>query len=276
VELSERATLEDIACLLWDVKKLPLVGLPKAKPALGATAMERALRAIAPIAAAPDKDIVKSAALLLKLMVRETTNALTDEKLPIHLQLAKAWKLTDEGADLVRRALVLCADHELNVSAYAVRVVASSRASLAAALLAGLAALSGPLHGGMTERVFQLMQEPRLRRDPEKALASLFAKQGWLPGFGHRLYPDGDPRMALLEAAKPSAAWRDFAAAGEKLTGARGNLDFALGHLQEKLHLPDGAGLGLFALGRTVGWIAHALEQRAEGTLIRPRAEFKK
>ena len=104
---------------------------------------------------------------------------------PIHRHLAAAWKAPSQAADAIRRALVLCADHELSSSAFAVRVTASTGASLRHAVIAGLVTLSGPYHGGMTERVRAYLDNPG---------AVL------LPSSRHRLYPEGDPRAeALLE-----------------------------------------------------------------------------
>ena len=80
--------------------------------------------------------------------------------LPLHERLASAWGAGPKAADLIRRALVLTADHELNASTYATRVVASTRAPLGACVLAGLAALVGPLHGGMTNEVRHLLADP--------------------------------------------------------------------------------------------------------------------
>jgi len=189
--------------------------------------------------------------------------------------MARAWGSDAAGADLIRRALVLCADHELNASAFAVRVVASTGAALPACLLAGLAALSGPLHGGMTERVAALLAEPGMKADPAGALAARLDRGERLPGFGHRLYPAGDPRAtALLAALDPGPWWQSVFAAAEELTGLRPNIDAALVALERTLRLPEGAALAIFATGRTAGWIAHALEQRQDGRLIRPRASY--
>ncbi len=194
---------------------------------------------------------------------------------PIHQQLAAAWRLNQSGADLVRMALVLCADHELNASGFTARCVASTGASARAAVIGGLAALSGGLHGGMTARVERFCRgmehdeiAPNLRR--------LLAAGDLVPGFGHPLYPDGDVRAAALLARIlprfPRA--HDLVRTVETLTGLRPNIDFALVVLRRFLHLPEGAAFGLFALGRIVGWIAHALEQRENGGLIRPRAVY--
>jgi len=194
---------------------------------------------------------------------------------PLHATMARAWGSDAAGADLIRRALVLCADHELNASAFAVRVVASTGAALPACLLAGLAALSGPLHGGMTERVAALLAEPGMKADPAGALAARLDRGERLPGFGHRLYPAGDPRAAaLLAALDPAPWWQSVFAAAEELTGLRPNIDAALVALERTLQLPEGSALAIFATGRTAGWIAHALEQRQDGRLIRPRASY--
>jgi citrate synthase len=95
-----------------------------------------------------------------------------------------------------------------------------------------------------------------------------------LSGFGHPMYPDGDVRAAaiLQRICGRNARWRSLTDAVEQLTGLRPSIDFALVALRRHLGLPVGTALNLFALGRSLGWVAHALEQRAQGNLIRPRA----
>jgi citrate synthase len=211
------------------------------------------------------------------LCLRRVAEAVVDTPAlgPIHRHLARAWNLDEDGTDLIRRALVLCADHELNASTFAVRVVASTGAAVPHCVLAGLAALSGPLHGGMTSRVRAMLAESRIMADPRTTVAERLARGDDLPGFGHRLYPDGDPRAtALLDLIGPAPRWRGLFAAILAQTGKRPNIDTALVALEDHLSLPEGAALAIFAVGRTVGWIAHALEQRQEGQLIRPRATY--
>ncbi len=192
----------------------------------------------------------------------------------IHQRLAAAWGLDAAGGDLVRRALVLLADHELNASTFAARVAASTGASLAASALAGLSALSGPLHGGMAARVEALAREAK-REGAEAAVAVRLDQGAPLPGFGHPLYPDGDPRAAaLLAAFDPSPDMAALHAAVVGATGQAANIDFALVALARTLKLPDDAPFALFAVGRTAGWLAHALEQSKTGRLIRPRARY--
>jgi citrate synthase len=102
-----------------------------------------------------------------------------------------------------------------------------------------------------------------------------------IPGFGQPLYPGGDPRaVSILGALAASGLSRRAAPVLQigrevgELIGRRPNLDFALGAVSCVLGLPRGSGLGMFLLGRTAGWIAHAIEQYASGTLIRPRARY--
>ncbi|MDN0085442.1 citrate synthase family protein [Crenobacter sp. SG2305] len=195
---------------------------------------------------------------------------------PLHAQCAAAWELDAAGAALVRQALILCADHELNASSFTARCVASTGASLRAVLIAGLAALSGGRHGGMTARIEAFWDELGDTAEPLSLLRRRLERGEKLPGFGHPLYPDGDVRAAqLLAGILPQRPhWQALVDAVEQLTGQRPSIDFALVALRRHLRLPEGTAFGLFACGRAIGWIAHALEQRADGQLIRPRAAY--
>lgn len=169
---------------------------------------------------------------------------------------------------------MLLADHELNPSAFAARVAASTGASLAACALAGLAALSGPRHGGAPAALGRLRDEARAR-GAEAAVADRVAEDRGIPGFGHPLYPDGDPRaLALLERFTPAEDLVRLADQVRSTTGLAPNVDFALVALCDHLGAPGGAALSLFAAARCAGWLAHALEQGQDGALIRPRARY--
>ncbi|MFG5778222.1 citrate synthase family protein [Comamonas sp. J-3] len=205
---------------------------------------------------------------------------------PLHEQLAGWWQLDANASSLLRQALVLCADHELNASSFAARVVASTGASLHASIGAGLAALSGPLHGGMTAVIASHWDEwhqPQRKRNALPAgLAALLRQTSAGPspaycaGFGHPLYPAGDPRSLHLLPLLPADPVRErLLQAVHVQTGQHPSLDYALVAIERSLQLPPGAAFVLFALGRTAGWMAHALEQRASGQLIRPRAHYQ-
>jgi citrate synthase len=194
----------------------------------------------------------------------------------IHNRLALAWGVGPggPGADLIRRCLVLVADHELNASAFAARVAASTGASLAAAALAGLATLTGPRHGMATAAVRTFAAEAA-QLGPSRAIANRLSEDRALPGFGHPLYPDGDPRAAaVLERFRSPPALAQLSDAVWRTSGMAPNIDFALVAACESLRLAEDAPFALFAVARCAGWIAHAIEQGQSDALIRPRARY--
>lgn len=134
--------------------------------------------------------------------------------------------------------------------------------------------MSGPLHGGAARATLGLVRAAE-REGVDAAMHEWLSLGRRLPAFGHPLYPQGDVRcdalLAHLDLPAPYAALRE---AGERLMGEKANVDFALAALSTAHRLPAHAPLVLFALARAVGWIAHALEQQATGTLIRPRARY--
>nr|WP_315401506.1 citrate synthase family protein [uncultured Duganella sp.] len=188
-------------------------------------------------------------------------------------RLAQAWQ-RPQHQEPIRRALVLMADHELNASTFATRVAVSTGASLAAGVLAGLATLSGPLHGGAPAEFARLLALAR-QTGAAEAVARWRSGGRPLPGFGHPLYPEGDPRARAMLALLPAPGLHaELAAAAEAQAGELPTVDFALPALAAACGLPDGAPFVLFALGRSVGWLAHALEQAQANRPIRPRARY--
>jgi citrate synthase len=225
--------------------------------------------------------VVRSGWRILRLLVYAATTRVQREG-PVEAALARAWRLEPHAADLVRAVLVLCADHELNVSSFTARCVASAGSTPYAVVIAGLAALEGPKHGGASARAEAMLAALRLEPNPRVALATRLRRGERADGFGHPLYPQGDPRAtAILEelrarfpASAELAFVRTVARVATRATGEPPNLDFALAAAARVLGLPPGAPLMLFAIGRTIGWIGHALEQYATGQLIRPRAKY--
>ncbi|KFA91186.1 citrate/2-methylcitrate synthase [Archangium violaceum] len=197
--------------------------------------------------------------------------------------LAVAWGATAKRApEMLDRALVLCADHELNVSTFAARVTASSGADLYACMSAALAAVSGPKHGGASDRIEALLQEVGRPERARTVVHERLRRGESVPGFGHRLYPEGDPRTPpLLEAAyafRPETVGVRVLRTVEEAMREAGHpaptVDFGLVALASALNLPAGAAAALFAVGRAAGWVAHVLEQREQGHLLRPRARY--
>jgi citrate synthase len=298
VSLAETASLEDVAALLWAAEpgeRLRLFDQPAAW-SLHQLAPLRALvrdpltamQAALPIAAAGDAaahDLRPSAvrftgARILRLFAQIV--ARRDAPVPIHEALQTAWRSKGGAADrAIRVALVLCADHELNVSAFVARCAASAGASPYDVVSAALATFKGYKHGGAAERVLALLAEIDTPDRTRTVIAGRLRRGEVVPGFGHPLYPAGDPRAMLLlrlaEASGNLAEWRRIRAvwrAGSRLLHDSPNLDFGLAALVRTYRLPAQAPALLFGLGRTVGWIAHAIEEYASGQLIRPRARY--
>jgi len=198
--------------------------------------------------------------------------------------LQQAWAPNaDEAAAALRTALILCVDHELAVSSFTARCVASAGSTLYAVVEAALCAFRGWKHGGATERAEELFEEAASARRPRNVLARRLKHGGLLPGFGHPLYSDGDPRaqalLKLLMSRYPDSPAitlarsiiKEARAVSERL---QPNIDFALALFARTLALPAGSAVTIFGLGRTIGWIGHAIEQYQIDQLIRPRARY--
>jgi citrate synthase len=191
----------------------------------------------------------------------------------LHDRAAANWHRPD-AADILRRALVLLADHELNASTFATRVAVSTGAPLAAGVLSGLATLTGPLHGRASLGVLELVAGVT-RAGAQVTIRDWLSQGRPIAGFGHPLYPLGDPRAtALLQQFPLPAEYAELRDVVEEAIGERPNVDFALAALTKVFNLPQDAPLILFALGRCAGWLAHALEQVTTGHPIRPRARY--
>lgn len=302
VQLAQSATLEETAMLLWQQGSAGPAGVDEPPAGLGARHMPRsAAQALATwfgMATVPGNHLALLHCMGDVLLGLPPPASASSSKpsaqpvtlVPLHQRLAASWQIDADAdanvdaANVLRSALVLCADHELNASSFAARVVASTGASLHASVGAGLAALSGPLHGGMTQHISAHWDEWHVRPPKAPLAASLLAlleatqtgqTPHYLAGFGHPLYPSGDPRSAYLLALLPFDAQREnLVDQVHAATGLHPSLDYSLVAIERALRLPPGAAFVLFALGRTAGWIAHALEQQATGQLIRPRAQY--
>jgi citrate synthase len=201
---------------------------------------------------------------------------------PVDRWLARAWGVGDRGQDVLRAALILCADHELNVSSFTARCVASASSNPYVVVMAGLAALEGPRHGGAAARVVSMLEAMRRTGHLDTAIAERLGRGETIEGFGHPLYRSGDPRAtALMElmrerfARAPDLRYvEQFADAAASALRDKPNIDFALAALTRVLRLPPASPLTIFAIGRSIGWIGHAIEQYASGQLIRPRARY--
>ncbi|MDH6218861.1 citrate synthase [Streptomyces pseudovenezuelae] len=180
-------------------------------------------------------------------------------------------------------ALALLVDHDLAASTLAVRVAASARAHAYAAVSAGLGVLEGPLHGAASGLAHRLLLDVLDQGDAAPVIADELRAGRRIPGLGHRLYPGEDPRARILfglledipKAAPALAAARDIVTVTARHTPLHANVDLALAVLTASAGMPATAGETIFAVARTAGWIAHALEEYGERPLrMRPSGHY--
>ncbi len=295
VTLARSWTVEEVAALIWTGERGAAADLFAGEAPIlpdseifdrdDLSPVERCQVAV-PLAGALDlsgwdlrpRAVMKTGTRILRVLAATAIGARSISSSPIAVVLQSGWAPgRPEVAAALGAALILCADHELNVSAFTARCVASAAATPWDVVSAGLAALKGGKHGGYTQRVEALFREAGTAEAARETLAARLRRGEEIPGFGHTLYPGGDPRAAaLLEiaaATQPELALALIEGARE-LIGELPNLDFGLVTLARGLGLPERTPLALFALGRSIGWIGHALEEYALDRLIRPRAAY--
>ena len=205
------------------------------------------------------------------------------------LRMLRGQPATPAEADALDTYLVTVADHGLNASTFAARVVASTRAGLGSAVLAGISALKGPLHGGAPGPIIDMLDEIGEPANARAWIEAALARGDRLMGFGHRVYKVRDPRA---DALKGAVRWLDarqgrlefaesveaavLAILAERKPGRslQTNVEFYTALLLEALAFPPSAFTCVFAMGRVAGWLAHAREQLAGGRLIRPASHY--
>ena len=300
VELAGHKSIEEVAALVWTGDETMAPSLFPSEGRLLSERIEDVLGSVSgmqpvdvfqvllPLAAAGDpaaydlrpSAVARTGAGILRLMAEAVSG---EDASGLAEALGRGWSPGNIGAGtLLDAALVFCADHELPVSTFAARCVASSGASPYAVVLAGLAALGGVKHGGEVELVEAFLREVEAASDTRAVISGRLRRGERIPGFGHSLYPEGDPRGAgllrLTAEAYPDSPAVELsgAVAGEllQMMDVRPTVDFALATVARVLGLPAGGAVALFGLGRTVGWIGHAIEQYEGDTLIRPRARY--
>jgi len=300
-ELATTTSFESVATLLWtgrlehvpmepDPELLALAEAVTAPLPANARAADRLRVTVAAIAAADRLRFDTTPAAVIargRTIIATMVAALPVQSQPSQgADLAGAlWARLSQRppapADLVtlNAALVLLADHDLAASTFAARVAASTRAHPYAVVQAGLAALDGPLHGGASDLVVRLLTEATRSGDPVGTIADRLRADGWVPGFGQQLYPAGDPRatvlLGLLGESPATADTQAVRAAMARHSGAAPNVDFALAAFTLAAGMAADAGEAIFAVARTAGWLAHALEEYAdEPSRFRPSGRY--
>jgi citrate synthase len=182
-------------------------------------------------------------------------------------------------------ALTLHADHELNASTFAARVVAATLSDIHSAVTAGIGALKGPLHGGANEEVIRMLLDAGDERTALAHVQSMLANKKKIPGFGHRVYHTEDPRATHLRALSEELGRRtghlDLYLTSKKIEETikeqkrlNANVDFYSASTYYSLGIPIDLFTPIFAVSRMSGWTAHVLEQYRNNRLIRPRADY--
>ena len=289
--LARTASYESVATLLWtgDLEHVDLVPqrdlLSLAREVIrplpeSARATDR-LRVIVAAAAAGDplrfdtspQAVVATGRALLATMVNALPSAGVTPIGDLPLADTLWHKLTlhrpsDEDHQVLNAALVLLADHDIAASTLAARVAASTRAHPYAVVGAGLAALDGPLHGAASGLAYSLLAEALTRKNPVSTIADRLRAGEAIPGFGHALYPDGDPRATTLIEMLPDGTARasaeELAEAMRSRSGSHPNIDFAIAAMALHYAMSADAGEAVFAVARTAGWLAHALEEYSD------------
>jgi citrate synthase len=288
--LARERSVADVAALLWTgAADGAVLGAPARTPAVrlprkGAPFIAAAQTALA-LASADDtlaydlrpRTVAQTGWRIVWLLTRLAAGGDGTNADSIDAALASAWRVP-RATELLRAALIACADHELNVSTFVARCVASAGSSPYNVVLAGLAALEGTKHGGTTARVDASWEALRRSADLRAAFTDRLRRGEIIEGFGHPLYPSGDPRatllLTMLPKGKPATFARDVAAAAQAVIGEAPTVDFALVAIARALGLPSDAALTLFAISRTIGWIGHAIEQYEANAIIRTRAKY--
>jgi citrate synthase len=296
-DLVRTATFEEVCGLLWlddPAAGETLFAEPRQQPEINYQSVETSTSALVrmqmALAQAAEHDlqaydhspqnIARIGVRILRQLVAAAVGSTDSSQASTAQTLAEEWRMT--SSELIQASLILWADHELNVSAFTARAIASADASPYQAVIGALAALQGYRHGGATQHVETMLQTFAASADRQNTMRRWLQGGQPLAGFGHHLYPNGDPRARLmldllfsqqgahleLELAEQVMAF------AQQSTGRLPNIDFAIVVLQRLFNLPPDAGITLFAIGRTAGWIAHIIEQYAVDTLIRPRATY--
>lgn len=303
IELSRDVSFESVAALLWtgalpdsnepwDVRPARLPRAAAASLIPDDTGPIATLSAMIPLMAVRDdarfdateaaeheraKRILLALPRMLsaaKLPATGTVAALTARALGV--------RPTARNTAAIDAVLILTADHELNVSTLAARVAASAGSDLYACVSAALAALSGPRHGGVCDRVEALIDEHKRPADARAIVRGRARRGEPIPGFGHPLYPKGDPRAReLLAVARRVSSRSRVVRTADALARAMRDadqelptLDLGLVAVAGALGLRPGSAAALFAIGRAAGWIAHVFEQRRANFMVRPRARY--
>lgn len=189
---------------------------------------------------------------------------------------------TEHAVRAMNAALISCADHDLGSATFAARISASVGAGLHACVMAALSAHSGSALAGGCELVESLLYGMQSEKDVEDRVRQADQRRQRLPGFGLPLYPEGDPRarhlirlaLSIAPSSREVELASTFVAQVRERIGIHANIEVGLAILALALGLPRRSSGAIWVIGRTAGWIAHVLEQRRAGFVLRPRGHY--
>lgn len=288
VHLATSKSVGDVAALLWQgsVKRAPelfseRLELPVMWCEIARTTEQLsrldAFQIALPIAAEADpgayhlspEGAARTGARILHLLTDVASFGQTTSRSGIAETLQRAWApKSPRVAEVIRSAVILCADHQASLTTNVARTIAAAGASPYSVVGGALAATQGVRYGGVSGRIVALLSQVERPADAVSVIQSRLQRGEEVPGFGHPLYPGGDPRAeALLSGVRNLAGSRRetkridaIVEAADSILGEAPTLDFALVAMAKALDLPDDAGLTIFAIGRSIGWIGHAIQ----------------
>ncbi len=319
-DLAGRTAFEDLVHLLFEgffpdlpADLGPALGAARAQTFIQLQALDTGLLDLSPIEAVraltarlPDGDDLATALRLIAAPAVFTAAVVRAQagEAPVRpdptlchaadiLRMMRGRPASGDEVEALDTYLVTVSDHGLNASTFAARVMASTRAGLTSAVLGGIGALKGPLHGGAPGPVIEMLDEIGEPANARAWIEGALARGDRLMGFGHRVYRSRDPRADALKGAvrrlNEGASIRPgrlaFAEAVETAALAilkarkpdrslQTNVEFYTALLLEAVEFPPAAFTCVFAMGRVAGWIAHSREQVAGGRLIRPQSLY--
>ncbi len=222
--------------------------------------------------------------------IRKGKNVVAPDRTLSHsanlLLMLNGEKPSDTAEKALDIALILHADHELNASTFAARVIAATLSDMHSAITGAIGALKGPLHGGANEEVMKLLfGVEKAGEEPVEHVKKMLANKKKVPGFGHRVYHTEDPRATHLRKmsedlgkASGNSKWFDWSRAIElyinKEKKLNANVDFYSASTYTTLGIDVDLFTPIFAVSRISGWAAHVIEQLDDNRLIRPRADY--
>jgi citrate synthase len=284
LSLSEQDNFETVAALLWNdplpypfgsIKTRPDVNFPGSPRARMFGMLSRRCEEDLNPEPVSRKSLTEEAASVLNELIDAVTNG--GPRLFFHQRLARAWKVNDpRDIDLIRRILVLSADNGLDEAALAARVTAVSKGPLAASVMSGLASLSGQTLGGRISKAEVFVTQVRRQGNARSVVDSLSQNGLDLPGFeATQTHNDTLRATSLMDAAVHIG--EDLKAARqvcEEIAARPLGFSLAMALIGRHLDLPKEAPFTLYALGRTAGWLAHAIEQTQSNAKINARLRY--